>query len=152
MNVEEILIRELRKMGADGLYNPEGPCGCGIGNEDFVTCGCCETMLECVPAKRGKGGLYYPIEDKQEKRKKQIKSIVEDFCISRRDLEYTGKEEAYHIICQLENPPVPDGEVSFRGVVGIVSIGTETGSVKSELRRISLEYIHELKKRLEEGL
>ena len=57
MDVEEILIKELRRLGSDGLYNSAGPCGCGIG--DLAPCG--ETILRCVPAKLGEDGLYYPM-------------------------------------------------------------------------------------------
>ena len=63
MDVEEILIKALREMGAEGLYDSEGPCGCGI--DDLAPCG--ETWGEildrCIPAKRGEDGLYYPMED-----------------------------------------------------------------------------------------
>ena len=66
MNVEEILVRELREMNADGLYNSAGPCGCGI--DDLAPCKWSvmdfPDPFQCIPAKRGKDGLYYPMGDK----------------------------------------------------------------------------------------
>ena len=61
MDIEEILIKELRRLGSDGLCNDE-PCGCGL--DDLAPCE--ETWGEiferCIPAKRGEDGLYYPME------------------------------------------------------------------------------------------
>ena len=64
LNVEQILITALKSMGADGLCNPRGSCGCGL--EDFAPCskmGGWEFAYDCVPAKRGEDGLYHPMED-----------------------------------------------------------------------------------------
>lgn len=49
MNVREILIKQLKELGADGLCNPGEGCGCGIG--DFEPCTCMD-INECRAAKR----------------------------------------------------------------------------------------------------
>ena len=56
MNMLEAL-RE-KKIGVDGLCNPEIECGCGLRN--LVPCGAVD-VDDCVAAKR-KGDLYYPME------------------------------------------------------------------------------------------
>ena len=69
MNVEQILIKVLKAMGADGLYcdDPFGdgePCGCGL--DDIAPClGLLDfpRPVGCVPAKCGEDGLYHPMED-----------------------------------------------------------------------------------------
>ena len=48
--VKDIVIAHLKLIGADGLFNPEGPCGCGI--DEFPVhheCG----MDQCQPAWAG---------------------------------------------------------------------------------------------------
>lgn len=46
MCVKQIVIEYLRKIGADGLCNPEIECGCAI--DDIITCGYIDA--DCVPA------------------------------------------------------------------------------------------------------
>lgn len=74
----DILVTELKKIGADGLYNPFAECGCGIENFFPENCLC----KDCVPAKakkenckkceikdvcnhHGKCLLYYPLKIKR---------------------------------------------------------------------------------------
>ena len=59
MNAKTILIKALSEMGADGLCNPVGECGCSI--EDFAPCWDCN-LDECMPARMIKlDGRFYPI-------------------------------------------------------------------------------------------
>jgi hypothetical protein len=59
MNVKEMVIAKLREIGADGLYNENGECGCGL--DDLAPC--YEGIVqECEAAKRI-GDLFYPMED-----------------------------------------------------------------------------------------
>jgi len=44
--VREIVAEYLKKIGADGLCNPEKECGCGI--DELFVCG--EDPTSCVPA------------------------------------------------------------------------------------------------------
>jgi hypothetical protein len=60
MNAKELLIRALREIGADGLYNWGMECGCGI--DDLEPCDSCE-LLACESAKLHEDGMYYPMED-----------------------------------------------------------------------------------------
>ena len=46
--VDDIIRTVLVEMGADGLCNPDGECGCGI--EDLAPCDCINLAV-CVPAK-----------------------------------------------------------------------------------------------------
>jgi len=89
MNVEEIIIKALREMGADGLCSPEG-CGCSIDDEDFMPCGYTWHALQCVPAKQGEDGRYRPMVDDREEKKRKIEAVVRSFCDSQSDLEYEG--------------------------------------------------------------
>ena len=45
----QMIIEQLREMGADGLCYPGERCGCGI--DDLAPCGECLNLDECVPAK-----------------------------------------------------------------------------------------------------
>lgn len=60
MNVNQILVAQLKAMDADGLFNAAGSCGCGI--DDLAPCeGCC---MRCVPARREiatEAGEYHEI-------------------------------------------------------------------------------------------
>ena len=47
MNAREMLIKQLRDLGADGLCLPEETCGCGIA--DLSPCGC--LCGDCLPAR-----------------------------------------------------------------------------------------------------
>lgn len=47
MDCRDILTAKLRKLGADGLCNPEDECGCDI--TDLAPCGAC--CLDCKPAR-----------------------------------------------------------------------------------------------------
>lgn len=47
----------LESKGFDGLWNQEGPCGCGI--KDLAPCGD-GPFRECVPAVVKDDGLFYP--------------------------------------------------------------------------------------------
>lgn len=50
ITINDILIRELKAMGAEGLCNPELECGCGL---DDLCPGCSDcNVLECRPAKK----------------------------------------------------------------------------------------------------
>lgn len=46
MTLHEIVAEWLREHGYDGLYNTEGPCGCGL--DDFMPCN--ELGMDCEPA------------------------------------------------------------------------------------------------------
>lgn len=63
MNIKEMIIKELKELGADGLYNDEDyhyePCGCSI--EDLCPCGEGMSINNCVAAKK-KGKLFYPLK------------------------------------------------------------------------------------------
>jgi hypothetical protein len=62
MNAKDLLIKALADMGADGLYNADLECGCGL--DDLIPCDTCECEV-CEPAiKKGKktGSLFYPME------------------------------------------------------------------------------------------
>ena len=50
MNVREIVLDHLKKIGADGLCDEAG-CGCPL--DDLMYCGG-EYMGDCIPAWRGK--------------------------------------------------------------------------------------------------
>jgi hypothetical protein len=59
MNVRELLIEKLREIGADGLYNEDGECGCGL--DDMEPCaGYCNLSICEAAVKRG--DLFYPME------------------------------------------------------------------------------------------
>jgi hypothetical protein len=61
LNAWELLIIKLREIGADGLYNPYGECGCGIN--DLEPCDNCDLSF-CEAARYDKvSGLYYLIEE-----------------------------------------------------------------------------------------
>ena len=46
--VKEIIKEHLKAIGADGLCNTDGECGCGV--DDFMPCyACCG---DCVPARK----------------------------------------------------------------------------------------------------
>ena len=62
MNVREILAAELKRLGADGLGNSEISCGCGI--DDFSPCEC-DSILDCVPARRKIAALEDVDEDSE---------------------------------------------------------------------------------------
>jgi len=48
MDARDILEAELKKKGFDGLYQPDGECGCKVG--ELAPCG--ESCLECLPGYR----------------------------------------------------------------------------------------------------
>jgi len=48
--VKDILTRELKALGADGLCNKDGECGCGLDDLCPGLMDCC--LLDCVPAKK----------------------------------------------------------------------------------------------------
>jgi hypothetical protein len=54
-------VEWLKARGYDGLYNAEGPCGCGV--DDFAPCGE-GPFVDCVPAEE-RDGLYYPAKRKR---------------------------------------------------------------------------------------
>ena len=60
MNAKELLIKALKEIGADGLYN--GYCECGCGIDDIEPCGDCN-LDECEAATKHDDGLYYAMED-----------------------------------------------------------------------------------------
>jgi hypothetical protein len=63
MNVKELIIAQLKAMGADGLVCPDEDCGCGI--DDFAPCDC-PSLTECEAATLCKtDGLYYRMEAKR---------------------------------------------------------------------------------------
>lgn len=58
ITIRQYLIWYLQGIGADGLCGDD--CGCDI--TDLAPCdsaGC----LDCVPAKKGLGGLYFPLDN-----------------------------------------------------------------------------------------
>lgn len=57
MTVKDILLKQMKECGADGLYNSNGECGCGI--DDLVPCE--NWCLDCELAKKV-GDEYAPIE------------------------------------------------------------------------------------------
>ena len=50
MDVKKIVSDYLRSSGFDGLFNEEGPCGCGLDNLAPCECIC----LDCEPAYKQK--------------------------------------------------------------------------------------------------
>ena len=59
MNAKDLLIKALKEIGADGLYNGYAECGCCV--DDIEPCGDCN-LDECEPARKHEDGLYYPME------------------------------------------------------------------------------------------
>ncbi len=62
MNAKGLLIKALRDIGADGLYNglaDDESCGCGI--DDLEPCGSI-SISDCRAAIK-KGNGYYPMEE-----------------------------------------------------------------------------------------
>jgi hypothetical protein len=47
VSVEEMLKHQFAELGADGLCNSDGGCGCGV--EELAPCECLNT--ECIAAK-----------------------------------------------------------------------------------------------------
>jgi len=59
MNAKDVLIKALQEMGADGLYNADLECGCGL--DDFEPCDEC-VLRECEPG-RYRDGYFWPMEE-----------------------------------------------------------------------------------------
>ena len=49
MTVKDMVLAELKRLGADGLCCTEIGCGCGV--DDLSPCGC-DSVLDCIPARR----------------------------------------------------------------------------------------------------
>ena len=50
MNVQEIILEKMKAVGADGLYNSDGECGCG-DDDLFPCCNSMDGFLDCQLAK-----------------------------------------------------------------------------------------------------
>jgi hypothetical protein len=63
MNIREMIGQTLVDSGHDGLYNSEGPCGCGVG--DLFPCGE-GNPDECIAAHKHSDGLFYIVPEATE--------------------------------------------------------------------------------------